>query len=106
MADVHTFKRSDMWYLTVCPKGPGYSQFGYGEGLNDPEFISAIIDQFYLEVSNERGIRRALCGYEAQDSFENGDGSSDLNRFDIPDLIYDRDASAPENGAREFGLRF
>lgn len=106
MAAVHTHVKGGMWYVTACPKGPGYSQYGYGDGLNDPEIIAKIIDQCYLEVSSERGIRRALCGYEAQDAFEDGDGDPDLDCFDLPDLIYDRAAATPEIGAQEFGTHF
>jgi hypothetical protein len=106
MAVVRMSTRGNMWYVTACPKGPGYSQYGYGDGLNDPEIISEIIDQVYLNISNEDGIRRALCGYEAQDAFEDGDGSLDLDRFDLPDLIYDRDAASSELGAKEFGSHF
>jgi hypothetical protein len=106
MAVVHMSTKGDMWYVTACPKGPGYSQYGYGDGMNDPEIISEIVDQIYLNLSHEHGIRRALCGYEAQDAFEHGDGSPDLNRFDLPDLIYDRDAAGSEPGAQEFGLHF
>jgi hypothetical protein len=95
-----------MWYVTVYPKGPGYSPHGYGDGLNKPEIIAKIIDQFYREVSNENGIRRALCGYEAQDAFEDGEGNPDLGTFDIPDLIYDQNAAGPGNGTQEFGPRF
>jgi hypothetical protein len=106
MAAVHTLTKGGLWYLTVCPKGPGYSQYGYGEGLNDPEVITLIIDHMYNEISNEHGIRRALCAYEAQDAFEDVHGNPELDRFDLADLVYDRQAAPPENGARELGSSF
>ncbi|WP_038171598.1 hypothetical protein [Verrucomicrobium sp. BvORR106] len=106
MANLDLYTKSDFWYVTACPVGPGYSNFGFGEGMNEPAMVARIIDELYLSLTGENGIRRALCGYEVHDVFEDERGEAVLNRFDFSDLIYHRDAAEPQPGAQEFGREF
>jgi hypothetical protein len=103
MAEVDMLSKAGLWYVFAMPKGSGYSQFGYGEGLNEPAAIRTIVDQLYEVIAGEPGVRRALCGYEAQDAFEDSWGNPDLNSYDIPDLVYDRSFGRFVEGTKEFG---
>lgn len=106
MAEVDVSAKAGFWYVDAFPKGPGYSQFGYGEGLNELAMIRTIVDRLYEVIADEPGIRRALCGYEAQDVFVDSFGNQDLNSFDIPDLVYDKSFGRMEAGAKEFGTGY
>ncbi len=105
MARVGVFSEFSFWYVFVQPQGPGYSQYGYGEGLNDLDVIDQIIEQLYAFVGAESGIRRATCGYEAQDDFDLW-GEPDFTSFDIPNLVYDKSAADRSTGAEDFGLHY
>lgn len=102
MARVEVFRHGDHWYVFANPQGPGYSEYGYGEGLNDPPTVALITEALYAKTATEQGIRRALCGYEAQDVFDLH-GQPELFRFDTPNLVFDRNAVSRQPGAREFG---
>lgn len=102
MAQVEVFAHGELWYVFANPQGPGYSQFGYGDGLNEPSTIAAITEGLYSTIAAERGVRRALSGYEAQDIFDLF-GEPELVRFDTPDLVYDRAAAVPTRDAEQFG---
>jgi len=103
MAMVDVSANAGFWYVCVMPKGPGYSDFGYGEGLNEPAAIRTIVDGLYERIAGETGVRRALCGYEAQDVFLDSSEDLDLNACHWPDLVYDRKMGPPQPGAWEFG---
>lgn len=105
MAVVTVFQEMEFWYVFANPQGPGYCDFGNGEGLNEPEVIDQIIEGFYVAVMNEVGIRRALCCYEAQDFFALS-GEPDLTTFDASDLIYDKKAANRMEGAQDFGPHY
>lgn len=105
MAHVDVMEKSGFWYVFAHPQGPGYCKFGYGEGLNEPEVIDEIIEQLYAFVGAETGIRRATCGYEAQDNFDLY-GEPDFAQFDIPNLVYDKSASDRLDGAEDHGLHY
>lgn len=106
MANLDLYTKSDYWYVTACPVGPGYSTFGYVEGMNEPAMVARIIDELYLSLTSENGIRRALCGYEVHEAFVDGRGNVVLNQFDFSDLIYHWDAARPQPGAQEFGGQY
>ncbi len=102
MANVDVFSHGDLWYIFANPKGLGYSPYGYGEGLNEPAAVAMIAEGLYATIASEHGIRRALCGYEAQDFFDLY-GEPELVRFDTPNLVYDRAAVSRQLDASEFG---
>ncbi|WP_414664847.1 hypothetical protein [Horticoccus sp. 23ND18S-11] len=109
MAEVKMEAKAGMWYVQAMPSGIGYSRYGGDVVLNRPESVTAVIDLLYEAIASEEGIRRALCGYEAQDAFEDVSGNPDLSRFDIHDLVYDRNAIYPTAclaGARKFGVNY
>lgn len=103
MARVDVSKEEDLWYVWATPQGPGYSQFGYGEGLNEPDVISAIVEDLYGMISGNTGVRRAMCGYEGQDAFLEAYGNPGLNDCGSRDLVYDKKICPPSPGSREFG---
>jgi hypothetical protein len=103
MARVDVSKEEELWYVWATPQGPGYSQFGYGEGLNEPNVTSAIVENLYEMISGDSGVRRAMCGYEGQDAFLESYGNPGLNDCGECNLIYDKKIGPPSPGAREFG---
>jgi len=105
MANVDVFAHGDFWYVFGHPKGLGYSPYGYGEGLNEPTVVAVIIEYLYATIAAEHGIRRALCGYEAQDVFDLY-GEPELLCFDTPNLVYDRAAISRQVDACEFGPNY
>lgn len=88
--DIHIFKRMGFWYLEAQLNGVGHSPSELDPELNQKHALLEIIERAYHSIETEKGIRRALCSYEAQDSFEDSYGLPDLDQFDIPDLVYDR----------------
>lgn len=104
MARVEVSKEEELWYVWATPQGPGYSQFGYGEGLNEPDVISAIVENLYGMIVDNAGVRRAMCGYEGQDAFLEAYGNPGLNDCDARDLVYDKKLGPPLPGAWEFGM--
>jgi hypothetical protein len=102
MSRVDVFARGDYWYIFAFPQGPGYSEFGNDAALNKPESTAAIIEQLYEIIATEPGMRRALCGYEAQDIFDLY-GEPELVQFGTPNLVYDRKASIRGPNAQEWG---
>ncbi len=103
LADVDVVPKDGFWYVYAMPVGPGYSQYGYGEGMNEPSVIRAIIESLYEVIASEAGIRRALCGYEAQDLLNDCTDLSVLDRHDYPNLVYDRSFGRHGPNSVEFG---
>ncbi len=103
MARVWDSKKDELWYVWATPQGPGYSEFGYGEGLNETNVICAIVENLYGLISGNTGVRRAMCGYEGQDAFCDSYGGPNLDDLDTHDLVYDMMLGPPRPGAREFG---
>jgi hypothetical protein len=103
MASVEISKEEELWYVWANPQGPGYSPYGYGEGLNEPQVISAIVENLYGMIAGDAGVRRAMCGYEAQDAFLEAYGNPGLNDCGAYGLVYDKKLGPPATGAREFG---
>lgn len=103
MARVDVSKEEELWYVWATPQGPGYSQFGYGEGLNESDVIDAIVEDLYGMIVDNAGVRRAQCGYEGQDAFLEAYGNPGLNDCGEWNLVYDKKIGPPSPGAREFG---
>lgn len=103
-AQVGIESKNGFWYVLANPQGPGYSEYGYGEGMNAPVAITAISESLYQTIASEPGIRRGMAGYEAQDSFDEGDGSFNRTSTHLPDLIYDRQLGKGREDTREWGL--
>ncbi|MES2507772.1 MAG: hypothetical protein V4599_13785 [Verrucomicrobiota bacterium] len=107
MARVLVEPEGELWYVYANPKGPGYSPFGYGEGLNEPETVALLEDRLYELIASEVGIRRALCGYEAQDVFRSGgDNLLDLDDLDVDNLVFDRNLQPQREGVMELGCLY
>lgn len=103
-ASVGIDPKNGLWYVSAMPQGPGYSQYGYGEGMNEPAAVAAIIESLYETIASEPGIRRAIAGYEAQDYFDDPDGSFNRTSTHLEDLIYDRQLGKSREDAREWGV--
>lgn len=106
MAVVDVFEKFGLWYVFAHPKGPGFCEFGCGEGMNKPEVTDEIIEQLYAVVGKEDGVRRACCGYEAHEHLFDDYGGPNHAVFEIPDLVYDRAAADRLDGAEDYGLHY
>jgi hypothetical protein len=102
--------REGLWLLTAHPEGIGHSYYSRTDPeLNSPNVVAGVIEQAYEAVARETGIRRALCGYEAQDGFEDAHGVPTPNDFTIPGLLFDASSLSSAQlplGARRFGERY
>lgn len=78
------------WNVHANPLGPGYSRFGYVEGMNEPQVLEKLEDELFNCIGTAPGIRRAACGYEAQDWFLNSYGDLDRDIVNLSSLLYDR----------------
>lgn len=90
MASIEVEARNGFWNVYANPQGPGYSPFGYGEGMNDPALLASLEQHLFELIAKEPGIRRAACGYEAQDWFVDGLNNWNAENLDLPCLIFDR----------------
>lgn len=103
MASVSIDSEGEFWYVYANPQGPGYSPFGYGEGMNEPETIALLEDDLYGCIATEAGIRRALCGYEAQDVFRNAENGLALDDLEVTNLVFDRKLMTKRKGDVDLG---
>lgn len=90
MARVEVGHQNGFWCVLGNPSGPGYSPLGYVEGMNEPEVLKKLEDEIFKCIGSGPGIRRAACGYEAQDWFLNELGEWDGEVVSLNSLLYDR----------------
>lgn len=105
MANIGMETHNGFWNVHANPKGPGYSSFGYGDGMNDPSVLALLEECLFRLIAKEPGIRRAACGYEAQDWFVDGLNNWNLEELNLPSLLFDRHLTPQPPGADivEFG---
>lgn len=105
MARVDVDFANGVWNIYANPLGPGYSPFGYVEGMNEPRVLEKLEDEIFKCISTGPGIRRAACGYEAQDWFVESGNQWMPEKVDCLSLLFDRNLISPpyKTEVLEFG---
>jgi len=97
---VEKFYRSGFWYIHADPEDCNSMRRLFDFKNSD---LSHIVDLFYKSVSKINGIRRAMCGYEAQDYFVDGYNNPVLNDFSGLDLLFDASLSSEYKKCTSYG---
>lgn len=95
MARVDVELMNGLWNVYANPRGPGDSPYSYGDEMNGAEIWFLLEDRLFSYISTFPGIRRAVCGYEAQDWFVKEENQWMPEKVDCLSLLFDRNLLSP-----------